>query len=155
MKGVPEPPNGARLCLMTLFVFCCCATSADLGMRDTGRQQLYLANRPPLVSASILLFPRPTTECLSVPLNPFPWNEPARCCTVNASCKTKDSSSSPVESGVRAWKKRFRGHGLPQEHSMCPINVTARLSVCRDFIQNNRREWIFLDIFGGALRLKK
>lgn len=39
---------------MTLFVFCSCAASADLGMRDTGRQQLYLANRPPLVSASIL-----------------------------------------------------------------------------------------------------
>lgn len=52
---------------MTLFVFCCCAASADLGMRDTGRQQLYLANRPPLDSASILLPARPTTERLSVP----------------------------------------------------------------------------------------
>ena len=103
--------------------------------------------------SSSLLARRPNaSRCL---FNPFPWNEPARCCTVNASCKTKDWSSSPVESGARAWKKRFRGHGLPQEHSMCPINVTARLSVCRDFTQDNRREWIFLDIFGGALRLKK
>lgn len=54
---------------MTLFVFCGCAASADLGMRDTGRQQLYLTNRPPLVSASILslLVHQPNASwCLSI-----------------------------------------------------------------------------------------
>lgn len=54
---------------MTLFVFCWCAASADLGMRDTGRQQLYLANRPPLVSAFSALLACPLTECLPVPFN--------------------------------------------------------------------------------------
>lgn len=54
---------------MTLFVFCWCAASADLGMRDTGRQQLYLANRPPLVSAFSALLACPLTACLSVLFN--------------------------------------------------------------------------------------
>lgn len=58
---MPEPNEGSAgaskwssLCLMILFVFCCCAASADLGMRDTGKQQVYLANRPSLVSVSPL-----------------------------------------------------------------------------------------------------
>ncbi len=56
---------------MTPFVFCCRAASADLGVRDAGRQQLYLANRPPLVSASILSLLSSMTKCLFVPFNPF------------------------------------------------------------------------------------
>ncbi|MEQ2174690.1 hypothetical protein GOODEAATRI_010337, partial [Goodea atripinnis] len=83
------PPNGSRVCLMSLFVFCCHAASADLGMRDTGKQRCYLANRPPLVLPS---FPS-LTKCLLVPLNPCFSFELARCCTVNASCKTKESAS--------------------------------------------------------------
>lgn len=80
---------------MTLFVFCWCAASADLGMRDTGRQQLYLANRPPLVSAFSALLACPLTEC----------------CAVNASCKTKDFKLGvpppPVEPSVIVFIEGF------------------------------------------------
>lgn len=67
---------------MTLFVFCTRAASADLGMRDTGRQQLYLANRPPLVSAFSPPLACPPLERLSEPFHSRFWNQLARCCTV-------------------------------------------------------------------------
>lgn len=73
-QHISEPSEGSaraskwsRLRLMTPFVFCCCAASADLGMRDTGWQQLYLVNRPPLASASLHSFARRMTKRPFIP----------------------------------------------------------------------------------------
>lgn len=84
------------------------AAAADLGGDEAGRQaggQLYLADRPPSASASLLPLAQRNDRNATRGFSFRRRNEAARCCAVNAPSQDKEAARAPAESALRTRKR--------------------------------------------------